>query len=552
MTTPQHNSGQAAPADGKRGIQVCLITLYLHESLGIRQISSVLRAHEHHTSLIFFKEFRWGEFRPVTACEESLLISLLQELKPQLIGINITSSLTADLAYELADKIRCALPAPVILGGAHVSASPEECLEHCDYVCVGEGEEAIVDLADAIAAGGGTDAIPNLWVKANGGIVPNEVRPLTEDLDRYPPVSYGEPESYFIEEDCLQRMDPATLLAMYHTTAGRMTCPFNCAFCAGVYLRKELYAGKGRVRRYRGVSAILSEIKRARQRNPGLTIVQFWDEVFAAGAPEEWLNEFCERYPREIGLPFGIWSHPALVTEALVTRLHAAGLANVVMGVESGSEQVRREVLNRRETNARILQSAEILHRHGVKAGYDFILDLPWLTEENCQGTFELVLQLPRPFEIGLHSLVFLPRTALTARALSEGAIRRGQVAQADRPLAERFESFRWKYRLDATSRKAAYWHSLIYLAGMPFVPHPLLRRLRKFKPLLQLFPQPVVLAAEVARIKQATGETRLFQALATVYPGPAGFLARHPRLARATNSLVRRLVRLFRRAAHV
>jgi len=548
MTTPQHNSGQAAPTAGKRGIHVCLITLYLHESLGIRQISSVLRARGHETSLIFFKEFRWGKFSSVKPAEEELLLSVLRERKPQLVGINLTSSFVADLAYRLAEKIRAGLGVPTIFGGAHASCAPEACLEHADFVCLGEGEEAIVDLANALASEQPTDAIANLWTKVHGETRRNQVRPLTQDLDRYPPVSYGEPESYFIEDGYVQQLDPATLLGLYHSTASRMACPFNCTFCGGVHLRRVLYAGKGPVRRYRSVSAILEEVKRARPRSATFHTVQFWDEVFAAGAPAGWLDEFCERWPREIGLPIGIWSHGALVTEELISRLKGAGLVSVVIGIESGSEQVRKEVLGRRESNARILKSAEILKRYGIQTGYDFILDLPWLTEENCAGTFDLIMQLPRPFDVGLHSLSFLPATPIAERALAEGKIRPEQIARADKPLAERFELHYWKYRLDATSRKSAYWHSLIYLAGMPFVPYSLLRRLRRLKPVLQFFPQPVVLAAEVARLRQATGETKLFQALAAVYPGVAGFLARHPRLGAAANVLVRRAGRLARR----
>ena len=548
MTTAKHEPGTESPAGEPRGIQVCLLTLYLHESLGARQISSVLRAHGHEVALIFFKEFRWGEFSAVKPQEEELLLSLLRDLKPQLVGINLTSSFVADLAYGLSEKIRACLGVPTILGGAHASSAPEECLEHADFVCLGEGEEAVVELAEALAAGRPTDAIANLWTKVNGEVRRNDVRPLTQDLDRYPPVAYGEPGSYFIEEGYVQELDPVTLLAMYHTTASRMSCPFNCTFCGSVYLRRELYAGKGPVRRYRSVGAILEEVKRARERNGRLQLVQFWDEVFAAGAPTGWVDEFCARWPQEVGLPFGIWSHGAMVTEELISKLKAAGLVNVVIGIESGSEQVRKEVLGRRESNARILQSAEILRRYEVEAGYDFILDIPWLTEENCEGTYDLLLQLPRPFNVGLHSLSFLPRTGIAARALAEGLIRPEQIGRADKPLAERFELHYWKYRLDARSRRAAYWHSLIYLAGMPFVAYSLLRRLRKLKPVLQFFPQPLIIAAEAARIRQATGETKLFPALAAVYPGLAGFLARHPRLGRALNTAVRGCARLTRR----
>jgi anaerobic magnesium-protoporphyrin IX monomethyl ester cyclase len=538
-------------SDQPRGLRVCLLTLYLHESLGARQIDAVLRAHGHHSALVFFKEFRWGEFSAVKPQEEELLLALLRDLQPQLVGLNLTSSFVADLAYGLSEKIRKCLGVPTIFGGAHASSAPEECLPHADFVCVGEGEEAIVELADALAAGRPTEAIANLWTKVSGEVQRNDVRPLTQDLDRYPPVTYGEPESYFIENGQVQELDPATLLAMYHTTASRMACPFNCTFCGSVYLRRELYAGKGPVRRYRSVGAILEEVKRARERNPRFGLVQFWDEVFAAGASPDWTDEFCARWPAEIGLPFGIWSHGAMVTEDLIVKLKAAGLASVVIGIESGSEQVRKEVLGRRETNARILASAEILRRHEIETGYDFILDIPWLAEENCEGTFDLLLQLPRPFSVGLHSLSFLPRTGLAERALKEGMITPQQLGRADQPLAERFELHLWKYRV-ARTRRTAYWHSLIYLAGVPFVPHSLLRRLRRLKPLLQLFPLPLALAAEVARLKQTTGELQLFEALAAIYPGPAAFLARHPLLARSLHALLRPCTRFARRALRV
>ena len=533
-----------------RRATVCLISLYLSESLAVRQLCASLKARGHRCSPIFFKEFRWEVFRPVTPREEELLFSLLGELRPDLVGISLTSSLVADLAYDLADKIRARTAAKVIVGGAHPSVLPEEALEHADFVCRGEGEDAVIELADAIADGKPCDSIPNIWTRSNGEVKRNEVRPLAPDLDLLPFVSFGDVDSYRIEEDRLERVDPAMLIPLYHTTASRMACPFNCTFCGGPWLRRVLYAGKGQPRRYRSVSHILEEIEQARLRHPGIQQVQFWDEVFAVRAPQGWLDEFCERYSKEVRLPFGIWSHPGLLTEATIEKLKRAGLRKVVMGVESGSQQVRREVLNRKETDAAILRSAEILKRHEVEVGYDFIVDIPWLSEENLRGTFTLIMQLPEPFEIGIHSLSFLPGTAITERALAEGKIGPEQVSRANQPLPERFESHLWKSGLSARGRSAAFWHSMIYLASVPFVPKSLLWRAYRWRPLLKLFPQPLIIAAEAARIKKETGELQLWEALNAVYPGLAGFFARHPRLGGLTNRVVRRVGRLGYRAA--
>jgi radical SAM superfamily enzyme YgiQ (UPF0313 family) len=437
------------------------------------------------------------------------------------------------------------------VGGAHPSVSPEEALEHADLVCRGEGEDAILEVADAIVSGGALDRIPNIWTRTDGEIRRNDVRPLEGNLDLLPFVSFGDPDSYRIEDDRLDRTDPATRIPLYHTTASRMACPFNCTFCGGPWLRRVLYAGKGQPRRYRSVGHILGEIEQARERHPGIQQIQFWDEVFAVRAPEGWLDEFCERFPREIGLPFAIWSHPGLLTEPTIEKLKRAGLRKVVMGVESGSQQVRREVLNRKETDAAILRSADILKRHGVEVGYDFIVDIPWLTEENLRGTFTLIMQLPEPFEVGIHSLSFLPGTAITERALAEGKIRKEQVSRANQPLPERFESHLWKSGLSIRDRSSAFWHSMIYLASVPLVPKPLLWRAYRWRALLELFPGPVMIAAEAARMKSETGEIKLWEALNAVHPRFAGFLARHPRLAGLTNRVVRRLGRWgYRRVA--
>ncbi|UCC69086.1 MAG: cobalamin-dependent protein, partial [Armatimonadota bacterium] len=189
-------SDQDHATRGGPKIKACLVTLYLSESLGGRQIASVLKANGHQCSLIFFKEFRWGEFRRITSREEDLLFGLLGDIRPDLVGLSLTSSLVADVALDLSAKIRRRLDVPVILGGAHPSVAPEESLEHADIVCVGEGEEAIADLADALAGGRAYEDIPNLWTKVNGKIHRNDVRPLSDDLDSLPFVSYGDPDSH--------------------------------------------------------------------------------------------------------------------------------------------------------------------------------------------------------------------------------------------------------------------------------------------------------------------------------------------------------------------
>jgi anaerobic magnesium-protoporphyrin IX monomethyl ester cyclase len=527
----------------RRGIRVALISFYLPQPLGLRQIHALLRERGHDPVLVFFKEFRQGEFTGVTPAEEEMLISLVRDLDVQLVGISVATSFVADLAYRTSDRIRSELGIRVALGGTHATVCPEECIEHADFVCRGEGEEAAADLADAIAAEAPIETIPNLWVRVNGEVHRNDVRSLVQDIDQYPLPSYVTPDSYYIEEGQLRRLDPSSLCDTYHTMASRMCCPLSCSFCTSGWLRGNLYADKGRRIRYRSVSSIIAEINEARRRNPKLVRIWFWDEILGAGAPKGWLQELAERFPAEVGLPFETFGHVSWVSEERIGLLKAAGLSFLWLGVESGSEQVRREVLNRREKDAQVLEAADILRRLDIEVGYEFILDIPWLTEENCRGTFEMLMQLPRPFTVHLHSLSFLPRTAITVRALEEGVIRPEQVARADQPLVERFESHFWQYSVRGGHRRSACWHSLIYLATVCTISRRLLRVISLLLPLLQFFPRPLVLAAQVVRNREETGDPQIGAAVQSLYPGLGALVAGRPTLRRVLSRGARLLL---------
>ena len=79
---PGQANDRVEPTGTSPATRVCLVTLYLSESLGVRQLSALLKARGHECSLIFFKEFRWGEFHLVTPREEELLLELLRDLQP--------------------------------------------------------------------------------------------------------------------------------------------------------------------------------------------------------------------------------------------------------------------------------------------------------------------------------------------------------------------------------------------------------------------------------------------------------------------------------------
>lgn len=96
-----------------------------------------------------------------------------------------------------------------------------------------------------------------------------------------------------------------------------------------------------------------------------MMMVHFYDEIFP-NLPG-WVDEFVAAYQREIHLPFTIWSHPKAAKQEVLEKLVRVGLTEVIMGIQSGSDRVRREVFHRYETREEILRAAGFFQAAGCR-----------------------------------------------------------------------------------------------------------------------------------------------------------------------------------------
>lgn len=112
------------------------------------------------------------------------LLKMIDDYKPEIIGFSALSTMITT-SKKMATMIKEVHPEiPIIIGGKHPTVAPEETIAfpHFDMLCIGEGEEAIVELANNP---GKTD-IRNIWFKRGDEIIKNPVRPLIADLDTLP------------------------------------------------------------------------------------------------------------------------------------------------------------------------------------------------------------------------------------------------------------------------------------------------------------------------------------------------------------------------------
>ncbi len=236
-----------------------------------------------------------------------------------------------------------------------------------DCVCVGEGEQTLLDIVD----GKPVDQIPNLVRKVDGKIIQNSIQPLLEDLDQLP---FPDRE-LFDYQNSLNQDHRADFMV------GR-GCPYRCTYCIN---NQMINLAPGRYVRLRSVSNILTEIKLVLHNYQNIESICFQDDTFAL--KRGWLVEFCDRYKREIGLPFVCNLRADRTDEEIVIVLKNAGCQEVRIGIEQGNESLRRSMLNRKMSNEQIIAAFQMLHKAGIKTFAYNMIGIPGETEQTVQET---------------------------------------------------------------------------------------------------------------------------------------------------------------------
>jgi radical SAM superfamily enzyme YgiQ (UPF0313 family) len=181
--------------------------------------------------------------------------------------------------------------------------------------------------------------------------------------------------------------------------------------------------------------------------------------------------------------------HPKSINPGILKRLKSAGLFYIDMGIQSGSERIRREYFKRHDTNKEIIDAVKTLKKHKVKPRLDFILDNPYETDEDRKEVINLLLSFSKPFEFRLYSLAYFPNTELTKRALADGIIKEEDVEDiAKKTIRQWHISSNYK-----RPKKDKFYISLVSLSGKAFVPRFIVRVLMQMR-ILEKFPLPVIL----------------------------------------------------------
>lgn len=479
-------------------LKLALISLYALENNGVRHLAAVARHAGYRVIEIYFKDWSNNRFPWPTEKEVNHLIDLLGEHEVDLIGMSVRASAFHQMATHLTERLRTALDLPILWGGMHPTFCPEEAIQVADYIAVGECELALVPFLKSFEAGNGAKNCPNFWQRQGDEILRNDMGPLPETLDELPFRDYHtQDDKYLVDGAKIENGDPFISNPEYTILASRGCIYWTCSFCSNAYT-KPLYEGKGRYVRIRSPRSLIDEVIYAREMNQDMKVIRFDDEVFPM--MREWIDEFCEIYPKEVGLPFEVLLDPRCIDDRTISKLKKAGLRAACMGVQH-TERVNNTLYDRPTTNAQVVHAGQVFKRQGLRIAYQVIFDDPVSTEADKRALFEMFMEVPRPFDIYLFGLTLYPNTPLVKRLLSEGLITEDDV---EGKATHAFSQFRVDLGYPRPPEDD-FWLSLLVLVSKDFIPRAMLRQIMDNEA-LRRDPSPLVALAQAANIVKMGG----------------------------------------------
>jgi radical SAM superfamily enzyme YgiQ (UPF0313 family) len=368
------------------------------ESLAIESLAAVLEQAGHSVDLLFDSGIEDTFYYQVKGLEvfknKNRLREKAREFSPHLLAV---SSVTNDYPYVMKEvsKLKKSLKVPVIVGGVHATAAPEFVINHpdVDMVCRGEGEGALLDLVNSMAAGRDDYDIKNIWFKKKGGVIKkNDLRPLISDLDSLPFPN----KDLFYQYGCFKNV--------LVERSGR-GCPFNCTECHNC-LEHKLYSGQ-QVYRRRSVEYLISLLSYYK-RKYNLKKIDFEEDIFVFD--KDWLRKFSYYYKKEISLPFYCFAHPNLLDEERIKILKQTGCKEVFVGVESGNNLLREKIIRRDTPDDKIKKNIGLLKKNKIKVLVSAIFGWPGETPENMWETVKLCDELS-PYFLETFTLYPYPGT---------------------------------------------------------------------------------------------------------------------------------------------
>ena len=366
-------------------------------------LSSLLRKNGHETAL-FDATFAAGveDFEQALDAHRPSAVVVMEDNFNFLTKMCTTVRRDSALAMIAAARAR----------GCRVAVNGPDAADHpalylaagADAVALGEGEAALAELVDLWGRGktAATD-VAGLILPGSGRLVTTRPRGPMRNLDELPPPAWD-----LLDVEAYRRAWTEAHGEFSWNMAGSRGCPYTCNWCA-----KPTF---GRRYTVRSPGHVVHELTRLRA-EVAPDHVWFADDIF--GLDVDWTTALA-RGVEEAGcrIPFTMQSRVNLMSDAMVAALVRAGVREVWVGVESGSQKIL-DAMDKGATVQAAREATRTLKAHGVRACWFIQLGYPSETWDDLLSTRDLIRD-EKPDEIGVSVAYPLPGTEFHAQVQAQ------------------------------------------------------------------------------------------------------------------------------------
>jgi len=307
----------------------------------------------------------------------------VKQVNPEIVGITCSSS-TYHKCVETASAIKEVLPScKIVVGGWHPSYVPESMLQHpqIDYVVMGEGERAMVELATYLTKGEGfmvLGAVAGVAYKRGGKILKNTPK-FIANLDEIPfPARHLLPMEQYERKMEFLDVEPVDIMSIIRG------CPFSCAFC-------ETRKMWGPACRFFSPKRVIDEMKYLKE-NWGSKGIYFISDNFTIRKKET--LELCEMLKKEqLDLQWICDTRVDMLNQELLVKMREAGCKTIWFGVESGVPRIL-ERINKHISLEQVEQTFKLCKKERIKVACSFMLGVPGETLADMETTFQFAKKL--------------------------------------------------------------------------------------------------------------------------------------------------------------
>lgn len=337
-------------------------------------------------------------------------LSIIENSKPRLIAASVMSS---DIKFFTGafEKIKNKFPkVPLVMGGPHATfVSDSINTINVDAFVIGEGDYAFVEILKRTAQGSNFRNIDNVALKGSG----YRLDQLAANLDSLPDL-----EREFVYNHYNRLLGNFKLKSFFSSRG----CPYQCTYCFN-HAYNKLYRGKGEILRRRSVERIIDEVLRVKREYP-MEYIRFSDDVFVLHA-DSWLDEFRKKFKKKVNIPFYCLVSANTVNEDIVKSLREAGCKSACMSIESGNENIRKNVLGRYISDEKIIEAFDLFNRYGINMYTNSMIGIPGSAIEDEFKSLTLAIRC-RPKYSGFTVITPYPGTDFYEYCKNKGALPKG------------------------------------------------------------------------------------------------------------------------------